>query len=78
MRIKHQEELTELHKKRGEVGDGSGVTVRVTAPLPLRVDLLWVTVSMETVLRSIEGRITMWTVSDIRIHEANFDIYFSQ
>ncbi|TWW76642.1 Autophagy-related protein 16-1 APG16-like 1 [Takifugu flavidus] len=29
MRIKHQEELTELHKKRGEVGDGSGVTVRL-------------------------------------------------
>ena len=24
MRIKHQEELTELHKKRGEVSDGRG------------------------------------------------------
>lgn len=27
MRIKHQEELTELHKKRGEVGGGSGVSM---------------------------------------------------
>lgn len=26
MRIRHQEELTELHKKRGEVGDGVAAT----------------------------------------------------
>lgn len=46
--------------------------------LPLHVDLLWVTVSMETVLHSIEGRITLWTVSVIRIHKQTLIYIFSQ